>query len=48
MNDCIWRLNDGEYLNDEIINLMLQVVYNLVPNEDFKKKVVMMNTFFYT
>ena len=41
------RLEDGRWLNDEIINFMLNIMVKSIPTEELRKKVILQKTFLY-
>ena len=44
----LWRLNDGIFLNDSIINFMLEIFHNEIPKEDLKNSTFVMNSYFFS
>ena len=41
------RLEDGRWLNDEIINFMLNLMVKSIPTEELRKKVILQTTFLF-
>ena len=47
LRTALSKLQPTIYLNDEIINFMINLVGRVVPSEEFSRRVVIQNTFFY-